>query len=140
MKKMYYSISEVGTMLGLAPHVLRYWETEFPWLRPRKNRAGARVYRDSDIEMIREIQELLYVQRFTVEGARLEMERRRKEDHQVTSVGTSERQGEGHTEATIPQLKSEQVDPELPIARKTPPPGILAHIKTTLYEILDLLD
>ena len=50
--KMYYSISEVGEMTGVTAHVLRYWETEFPSLRPKKNRAGNRNYRPKDIKAI----------------------------------------------------------------------------------------
>lgn len=71
--KLYYTISEVSKMTGLAQHVLRYWENEFPMLRPRKNRAGNRSYREKDIEIIRRIQQLLHVEKFTVEGAVLRL-------------------------------------------------------------------
>ena len=57
-KKIYYSISEVCTQAGLEPHVLRYWESEFSQLRPKKNRAGNRAYRDKDIEVIRFIKNI----------------------------------------------------------------------------------
>lgn len=69
-KKMYYSISEVCSMTSLEPHVLRYWESEFPQLHPKKNRAGNRAYRDKDIEIIRYIKFLLYDEKFTIPGAR----------------------------------------------------------------------
>jgi len=69
-RKTYYSISEVCEQTGLEPHVLRYWESEFPQLRPKKNRAGNRAYRDKDIEIIREIKRLLYEERFTIPGAK----------------------------------------------------------------------
>ena len=59
-QKVYYSISEVCRMMGLEPHVLRYWESEFPQLRPKKNRAGNRAYRDKDIRLIEYIKYLLY--------------------------------------------------------------------------------
>ena len=71
--KLYYGISEVCTMTGLEKHILRYWESEFPQLRPRKNRAGNRVYRARDIDLIRRIQHLLHTERFTLEGARLKL-------------------------------------------------------------------
>lgn len=70
IKKLYYSISEVAEMFDVEPHVLRYWESEFKQLSPRKNRAGRRTYRESDIEMIRRIQHLLKVEKYTIDGAR----------------------------------------------------------------------
>ncbi len=70
IKKLYYSISEVSEMTHLKPYVLRYWESEFPQLRPAKNRAGKRIYRSSDIELVLLIKKLLYNDKFTIEGAR----------------------------------------------------------------------
>lgn len=69
-KKTYYSISEVCTKTGLEPHVLRYWESEFAQLRPKKNRAGNRAYRDKDIEIIGYIKYLLYEEQYTIPGAK----------------------------------------------------------------------
>jgi len=71
--KVYYSISEVAEMTGLEPHVLRYWETEFPALHPHKNRGGNRAYREKDIKLIYLIKKLLYHDRFTIEGARRQL-------------------------------------------------------------------
>lgn len=68
--KLYYSITEVAEMTNLKPHVLRYWETEFKNLRPKKNRAGNRAYRISDIKLIEEIKRLLYEEGYTIAGAR----------------------------------------------------------------------
>lgn len=70
IKKLYYSISEVSKITGLKQYVLRYWETEFPELHPAKNRAGNRIYRDKDIDLIKKIKTLLYDEKFTIEGAR----------------------------------------------------------------------
>jgi len=80
-EKPYRSISEVSALLGVKAHVLRYWETQFPMLRPRKNRAGARMYRPRDIELLREIEELLHQRGFTIAGARRKLvaERKRSE-------------------------------------------------------------
>jgi DNA-binding transcriptional MerR regulator len=78
--KLYYSISEVAEMLGVETHVLRYWESEFSQLRPRKNKAGRRVYRDSDVELLHVIQRLLKEDRYTVEGARKVLNRSSRED------------------------------------------------------------
>jgi DNA-binding transcriptional MerR regulator len=68
--RLYYSISEVSDMIGVKPHVLRYWESQFKMLRPKKGRGGARMYRKRDIEVLFEIKQLLYDQRFTIAGAR----------------------------------------------------------------------
>lgn len=68
--KLYYSISEVSDLLGVKAHVLRYWETQFKMLRPKKARGGARRYKKRDIEVLFDIKQLLYDQRFTIAGAR----------------------------------------------------------------------
>lgn len=68
--RLYYSISEVSDLVGVKAHVLRYWETQFRMLRPKKGRGGARMYRKRDIEILFEIKQLLYDQRFTIAGAR----------------------------------------------------------------------
>ena len=70
VKKLYYSIGEVSEMTSLKSYVLRYWETEFNQLKPPKNRAGNRTYRQKDIEIILNIKELLYKKKFTIDGAR----------------------------------------------------------------------
>jgi DNA-binding transcriptional MerR regulator len=72
--KVYYSISEVAEITGLEPHVLRYWETEFGVLRPMKNRGGNRAYREKDIKLLFLIKKLLYHDRFTIEGARRQLQ------------------------------------------------------------------
>ncbi len=70
IKKLYYSIGEVCNMLGVEAHVLRYWESEFEQLSPRKNRAGRRVYTHEDYAVVRHIHELLRVHKYTLEGAK----------------------------------------------------------------------
>ena len=71
--KLYYSISEVCTMTNLEQHVLRYWESEFPQLRPKKNRSGNRAYRAKEIKIIRYIKYLLYEEMYTIPGAKKKM-------------------------------------------------------------------
>jgi DNA-binding transcriptional MerR regulator len=71
--KLYYSISEVCGMTGLEQHVLRYWESEFPQLRPKKNRSGNRAYRSKEIKIIRYIKYLLYDELYTIPGAKKKM-------------------------------------------------------------------
>ena len=69
-KKAYYSIGEVCDLTGLKAHVLRYWEIQFELLHPTKNRAGNRVFRPKEIELILLVKHLLYDQKFTIDGAR----------------------------------------------------------------------
>ncbi len=69
-KKLYYRIGEVCEIVGVQPHVLRYWESEFSRLSPPKNKAGQRTYRPKDIELLLEIRKLLYEDGFTIAGAR----------------------------------------------------------------------
>ncbi len=68
--KLFFRIGEVSTMLGLEPYVLRYWETEFPSLSPKKSGTGHRLYRRKDVELLLRIKHLLYEKRFTIDGAR----------------------------------------------------------------------
>lgn len=85
--KLYRSISEVSDMLDVKPHVLRYWETQFSMLRPRKNRAGNRVYRPDDLKVLFRIRELLYDRRFTIEGARKKILDERREAPAQVELG-----------------------------------------------------
>ena len=78
VKKAYYSIGDVCDLTGLKPHVLRYWETQFDVLRPTKNRAGNRVFRPKDIELILLVKNLLYEQKYTIEGANQKLLEMRK--------------------------------------------------------------
>lgn len=68
--KLFYKIGEVSKISGVESYVLRYWETEFPFLSPRKNRSGQRVYVKKDVELILQIKKLLYQERYTIEGVR----------------------------------------------------------------------
>src|SRR3974377_1326420 len=68
--KLYFRIGEVSDLLGVEPYVLRYWETEFPVLSPKKSGTGHRLYRRKDVELLLRIKHLLYERLFTIEGAR----------------------------------------------------------------------
>lgn len=78
--KKYFKIGEVAALVGVEPHVLRYWETQFSMLRPRKNRAGNRMYRPDEVRMLVRIKELLYDKGFTIAGARRTLLDERRED------------------------------------------------------------
>jgi DNA-binding transcriptional MerR regulator len=71
--KLYFKIGEVSELLGVEPYVLRYWETEFAVLSPKKSGTGHRLYRRKDVELLLRIKHLLYEKKFTIEGARLAM-------------------------------------------------------------------
>jgi DNA-binding transcriptional MerR regulator len=82
--KLYYSISEVAELVDVKAHVLRYWETQFKMLHPRKNRAGNRNYRVKDVKMALRIKKLLYDEGFTIAGARRKLlDERGKPDAQT---------------------------------------------------------
>src|SRR5437667_4840247 len=68
--KLYFKIGEVSELLGVEPYVLRYWESEFPVLSPKKSGTGHRLYRRKDVELLLRIKHLLYEKRFTIDGAR----------------------------------------------------------------------
>lgn len=76
--KLYFRIGEVALIAGVEPYVLRYWETEFPSLAPKKSGTGHRLYRRKEVETILEVKRLLYEKRFTIEGARLYLEQNKK--------------------------------------------------------------
>ena len=86
IKKLYYSIGEVSKITDLKQYVLRYWETEFKQLNPNKNKAGNRTYRQKDIDIILEIKNLLYKEKFTIEGARKMLSLPSKEVKVVTKT------------------------------------------------------
>ncbi|MCP3665685.1 MAG: MerR family transcriptional regulator [Gammaproteobacteria bacterium] len=71
--KRYFTIGEVSELCGVKPHVLRYWEQEFPQLKPVKRRGNRRYYQRHDVLMIRQIRSLLYEQGFTIGGARQQL-------------------------------------------------------------------
>tara|TARA_B100000029_G_C17494207_1_gene930231 strand:- start:1033 stop:1419 length:387 start_codon:yes stop_codon:yes gene_type:complete len=68
--KLYYSIGEVSDITNLKQYVLRYWESEFPQLAPTKNRAGNRIYKAQDVDLVMLIKNLLYDRKFTIKGAK----------------------------------------------------------------------
>ena len=71
--KIYFTIGEVSELCDLKPHVLRYWEQEFPLLRPAKRRGNRRYYQHNDVVLVRQIKDLLYSQGYTIEGARVQL-------------------------------------------------------------------
>src|SRR5512138_1376774 len=109
-EKLFFRIGEVCDLIKVQPHVLRYWETEFPMLSPQKNRAGQRVYRRKDVEMVLRIRNLLYEEKFTIAGARKKIsEELRKGGTPRVKVAMRERASdEQQTASNLVNEKSEE--------------------------------
>jgi DNA-binding transcriptional MerR regulator len=104
-EKMYRSISEVSELLDVRPHVLRYWETQFSMLRPRKNRAGNRMYRPEEIKLLYAIKDLLYGRRYTIEGAKRSLLAERRAPSGQLDMGFKE----GARKVLLDEIRSELV-------------------------------
>ena len=115
IKKLYYSIGEVSEMTGLKQYVLRFWESEFAQLNPNKNRAGNRVYRTIDIDLINEIKSLLYDRKFTIQGAKNYLKGKDTKDEKMLNL-----------KKMVAASTSENLQ-------------FLKDIKSSLDEILDIL-
>jgi DNA-binding transcriptional MerR regulator len=113
--KLYFRIGEVAQLVGVEPYVLRYWESEFPTLAPKKSGTGHRLYRRKDVELLLEIKRLLYDRRYTIEGARQHLS------------------AQGKSLQRRPAVKSEQGE------LFDPAQALLEEIHKELREILALL-
>ena len=123
--KLYFRIGEVARLAGIKPYVLRFWETEFPSLGPKKSGTGHRLYRRKEVEMVLEIKRLLYEKRFTIEGARKFLETRGKPEPARTA------------KAAKPE---KQVQAELfPSAPSPMADSFLQEIRKELREIVEML-
>src|ERR1700756_1181823 len=92
--KLYFRIGEVARLAGIKPYVLRFWETEFPSLGPKKSGTGHRLYRRKEVELVLEIKRLLYEKRFTIEGARKHLDTRGKGDSAARPAKPAKSQGD----------------------------------------------
>ncbi len=100
-RKRYFAIGEVSELCGVKAHVLRYWEQEFPQLRPAKRRGNRRYYQHGDVMLVRRIRSLLYEQGYTIGAARLRLKEPARPDFGIVSAPST------HTE-TQPILSSRQ--------------------------------
>ena len=98
--KLYYRIGEVSEIVGVEPHVLRYWETEFRSIRPQKSRKGQRIYSRRDVEKLLRVKDLLYNHGFTIAGAR----------KRLRDVGDKPAQGEEPARQLAPEMKAALLD------------------------------
>jgi DNA-binding transcriptional MerR regulator len=105
--KLYFKIGEVSELLGVEPYVLRYWETEFPALSPKKSGTGHRLYRRKDVELLLRIKQLLYEKRFTIEGARQSLQAAARAPKPRAAARV---QQELFTEDPLPEIRRELAD------------------------------
>ena len=89
-EKLYYRIGEVEQITAVPAYVLRYWESEFKLLRPKKNPAGQRLYRPRDLELVQRIKTLLYDERLTLEGAKKRLLAESRKSNQQLDLGLRE--------------------------------------------------
>jgi DNA-binding transcriptional MerR regulator len=112
--KLYFRIGDVARLAGIKPYVLRFWETEFPSLGPKKSGTGHRLYRRKDVELVFEIKRLLYEKRFTIEGARKFLDTRGKpEPGRSTTAKSKRRKTQGDLFGIDPSPVLEKVRKEL---------------------------
>ena len=102
--KLFFKIGEVAKLAGVEQHVLRYWEDEFETLQPNKNRSGQRSYEKKDVELVLKIQHLLYMEKYTIAGAKKKL----KENKKTTqlSLGFDRESFLHQKKKIIPELKS----------------------------------
>lgn len=105
--KLFFRIGEVSRVTGVKQHVLRYWETEFPGISPKKASSGHRLYRRKDVELILEIKRLLYDQRFTIEGARKFLAQRPKKIPARTVQASAQGELFGVPDAAVEKIRKE---------------------------------
>lgn len=130
--KLYFRIGEVADLLSVKPYVLRYWETEFADIKPAKSKSGQRLYKRRDVEMLVQIKELLYQERFTINGAR----KRLKE------LVREQRSQEHNGQVALPMAPAEQTAPA--VSTKSSPQTldsrkVFGKIKKDLESIAGLL-
>lgn len=90
--KLYFRIGDVSRLTGVKQHVLRFWESEFPMLHPKKSGTNQRLYRRKDVELVLEIKHLLYERRFTIEGARSHLQQQRQRGPKPAAMRAPARQ------------------------------------------------
>ncbi len=131
--KLYFRIGDVARLAGIKPYVLRFWETEFPSLGPKKSGTGHRLYRRKDVELVLEIKRLLYEKRFTIEGARKFLDDRGKDGHAKAETARSGR-GAGRAAKAAHAAQGAQT-----ALFSTPDSSVLDAVRKELRELAELL-
>ena len=128
--KLYFRIGEVARLAAIKPYVLRFWESEFPSLDPKKSGTGHRLYRRKDVEQVLEIKQLLYEKRFTIEGARKYLEGKAKGGTGKTTGG----------EASVRSRRGKQAKAKAQTGLfENPEAPALDVVRKELQDILSLL-
>lgn len=104
-EKHYFKIGEVAKLLAVKPHVLRYWESEFRWLKPEKSTTNQRLYSRRDVDLLRLVQSLLHQKRFTIDGARKFLEECRTD-----WIGGLQRLSQTETSGVVPVEARKQLE------------------------------
>lgn len=136
--KRYFTIGEVSELCGVKPHVLRYWEQEFPQLNPVKRRGNRRYYQHHEVMLVRHIRELLYEQGFTINGARnkLSQEKAFEPAYEAHAVPVES----ATLSAAVPAVVPTAVESAAPARPRPSSGGVdLSFIKQEVAAILDLL-
>jgi DNA-binding transcriptional MerR regulator len=105
--KLYYRIGEVAELVGVEPHVLRYWEREFRTIRPAKSARGQRVYSRRDVESLMRVRELLYAEGFTIAGAKKRLQHGAEPEADKPGEGERPQDDRGRTRETLLALRAE---------------------------------
>jgi DNA-binding transcriptional MerR regulator len=118
----FYSIGEVCSLTDLKPHVLRYWESQFRFLNPAKNRSGNRVYKSREVELIMLVKQLLYTEKFTIDGARQRIDQyRRTGELRASARRAFEAELAGEARAAVEAVIA-ILDGKAPASIPAPPP------------------
>jgi len=105
--KLYFRIGEVSDLVGVEPYVLRYWETEFPSVGPKKSGTGHRMYKRKEVELLLKIKYLLYEKKYTIEGARLYLQGESKMGKRKKTAKVEQR--ELFSADPLPEIRKELV-------------------------------
>ena len=150
-EKIFFKIGEVCDIVDVQAHVLRYWETEFPQLSPQKNRSGQRSYRRRDVEIALRIKELLYVDEYTIAGARKKLQNELRETSRLKIVPTEPARHENYIQPVhapaAPEIEDfedlEDFEPELDeteeIRAETAPAALNSDRRQALTELASQL-
>ena len=114
--KLYYRIGEVAAIVGVEPHVLRYWETEFRSIRPQKSRSGQRVYSRKDVDKLMRVRDLLYTQGFTIAGAKKKLQQL---GHEPTPAGDGALEAVRELRESLLQLREDVLSSMQRLSRTT---------------------
>ncbi len=149
--KLYFKIGEVARLLSVPSHVLRYWEQQFPMLRPHKSRGGQRLYRRGDVELLIKIKNLVRDRKFTIAGARKTLNDERIKARALAPAENFEKDAEEDEEESVESLKEEieklkQERKTLIMARSATTKQLeakqkaLEEIRSQVFELLESLD